>query len=49
MGDGHNCSCAEPQRIETHDLRIVCAECGGTVRENKESKDDRRERDTGQG
>lgn len=39
MGDGYDCSCAEPQRIETHDLRTVCVECGGTVRK-KEKQDD---------
>lgn len=31
MGDGHDCTCAEPIRIETSD-RVVCAECGGTMR-----------------
>jgi hypothetical protein len=48
MGDGHDCSCAEPQILETHD-RIVCAECGGTVR--KEHKDGERTQrdDPGQG
>lgn len=48
MGDGHDCSCADPQILETFDNRKVCVECGGTVRE-EEDQDDGREQDPGQG
>lgn len=47
MGDGHDCSCAEPRTVRTFDNRKVCAECGGTVRK-EEHQDDGREQDSGQ-
>ena len=49
MGDGHDCSCAEPQILETFDNRQVCVECGGTVREEQDDDGDEREHDPGQG